>query len=587
MNALSDRLRTAVAAPLLAAACLVAAAACAARPARTDAPRGAPAFVLPLLGTEPAGGDDTDLRVLAEWLHDAKVVGLGEHVHGSHELHRLAHRMFAYLVEHDGFTVFALEIDQAHAVMLDDYVRGARDDLDAILAERWWASAIFFDEGLSELLQWMRRHNETASKPVRFAGYDLKQPRLAMRTLLAELRELDASAAAEAEQRYEEISRLGGFGVVPSFLGYSANLTLPLRPGDGSARPLTVALRVRTSGLSRGTAGFTVRAGKEASRTARLRGEEVAARAAAGGTAGGDPWTPLEASVDVPASASEATLTIFHWGNGTVWFDGLAATLAGQPLPVATEVVDPVPLPLQMPLLQVMDYVAAPDPEVSLDSGISLRVACDPRLDVALTAARHIASIVDEVTRRAELAPASATWLRQLARLVVQATEWRTLEQPNRDVFLAENLTWLAHQAHPGARVLAVAHTSHTERLPRRMGAYMAEIHGGSYRVVSMLPLEGENRDFGDLATLSPGAPLQTFRFAAEDAGPLAWYVASLSSDDLLFALREAAAAEGGYPPGVDPESAPDVAILVRRVGAVRPLPTAGGVRDHAGAPPN
>lgn len=538
---------------LLLSVLLLMAAGCSLRPTVEVGPS---AFAVPLLATEPDFAADADLRVLADWLEGATVVGLGERDHGTHELHRLAHRLFAYLVEHEGFSVFALEVDQAHAALLDEYVRGSRDDLEALLADRWWASSQFYDEALVALLRWMRKHNETAARPVRFAGYDLKQPDLAMQSLLAELQQLDPKAASEAGQQFQEISRLGGFGGVPSFIGYSARLPLPIPRGDGSVRRLTVALQARSSGWSRGSAGFAISTGGASLQTATLPMEDLAAGAPA--------WRALEVSIDVPVDAAQAVLTIFHRGNGTVWFDGLRAHLNETPVPLAADLADAVPLPLQMPHLQVMDYTAAAD-------GRSLRVECDPRLDEALSAARRIVAITsDQVTRHQELAPERAAWLRQLARLVLQATEWRTRAQLNRDVFLAENLTWLSREASLGGRILALAHTSHTERLPARMGAYLAEGFGGAYRAVSMLPLEGEYLGFGDVATLTPDAPLRVFPLAASEAAPLVQYAASRGPGDLMLALRDAAAAEGGYPRGVDGQTAPDVAILVRRVSASR-----------------
>jgi erythromycin esterase-like protein len=105
---------------------------CSARPATLgSAP---PDLVVPLLATEPDFARDADLRVLADWLEEATMVGVGERVHGTHELHRLSHRLFAHLAD-----VFALEVDQAHAALLNEYVCGSRDDLEAILAKRWCA----------------------------------------------------------------------------------------------------------------------------------------------------------------------------------------------------------------------------------------------------------------------------------------------------------------------------------------------------------------------------------------------------------------------------------------------------------------
>ncbi len=74
---------------------------------------------------------------------------------GVHDFHRFSHRLFAYLGEKKDFAVYALEVDLGHAALLDDYVHGRRDDLEALLARRHpWA--IFYDRALRDLLTWMR-----------------------------------------------------------------------------------------------------------------------------------------------------------------------------------------------------------------------------------------------------------------------------------------------------------------------------------------------------------------------------------------------------------------------------------------------
>ncbi|HUF83268.1 MAG TPA: erythromycin esterase family protein, partial [Acidimicrobiia bacterium] len=144
-------------------------------PQPTGAPPVPPSAAVPLASTEPAvhaAPPAADLAALEEWLGDARLVGLGENFHGSHTLHLLAHRIFAHLAAEAGFEVFAVEIDQAHAALLDEWVQGGCDDLEELLASSWRGSSIFDDAALVDMLRWMRRYNETATRPVHFAGYD-------------------------------------------------------------------------------------------------------------------------------------------------------------------------------------------------------------------------------------------------------------------------------------------------------------------------------------------------------------------------------------------------------------------------------
>ncbi|MET8978355.1 erythromycin esterase family protein [Streptomyces sp. NPDC004539] len=83
----------------------------------------------PLRTTEP-GGDTSDLRALDRAIGGARVVGLGEATHGSHEFFALKARVFRHLVEKKGFRTFALEAPWSTGRRLDAYVvHGEGDDI--------------------------------------------------------------------------------------------------------------------------------------------------------------------------------------------------------------------------------------------------------------------------------------------------------------------------------------------------------------------------------------------------------------------------------------------------------------------------
>ncbi|MCB1032426.1 MAG: erythromycin esterase family protein, partial [Acidobacteria bacterium] len=459
-----------------------------------------------------------DLRALGEWVGEAPLVGLGEGEHGTHEMHRLADRFFRYLVAERGFTVFALEIDSAHGALLDDFVTGRRDDLDEILERRWWASEVFYDQALRELLLWMRAYNTEAEEPLRFAGFDLKQPDLAAELLAEELERLAPGTAKEVRALFASMAEIGGYGGVPDFGGFRSIVRLPLPPDREGEGLLRVELGMRAQGMTMGSAGFQVSTGAARATSSPLA-EELPA----------DQWRPSLAEIPSP-DATEVEVTLFHRGNGTVWFDGLTASLDGRALEVAANLSSLQPEPPPAPRLQLLDYKAKAAAEVSYRGRLSLAVERDPRLDATLDAAARIVALVEKELRiHPELDIAAARRMKRLARLVEQAVAWRTLAQPNRDVFLAENLTWLAREGHPGSRILALAHASHSEKLPRRMGGFLAETHGPDYRTVSMYSVAGEYRGFGSLRTLETGDRPEVLPLAPDRVRSNVRYLASLA----------------------------------------------------------
>ncbi|GAA3044814.1 hypothetical protein GCM10017562_02470 [Streptomyces roseofulvus] len=127
----------------------------------------------PLRTTEPRGGV-ADLRPFGAMVGDARVVGVGEATHSSHEFVTVKHRLFRYLVEEKGFRTFAFEAAWSSGVRIDAYLTRGEGDLKQIMDEefqgtyRWWNNAENRD-----LLQWMRAYNvKHPGDPVRFVGDD-------------------------------------------------------------------------------------------------------------------------------------------------------------------------------------------------------------------------------------------------------------------------------------------------------------------------------------------------------------------------------------------------------------------------------
>jgi erythromycin esterase len=127
----------------------------------------------PLRTTDPRGNLD-DLRPVGRMVRDARVVGLGEATHSSHEFFALKHRVFRYLVEEKGFRSFSLETGWGAGLRLNDYVLHGKGDLRKIMDEEfqglyaWWNNTDYRD-----LLRWMRAYNlQHPQDPVQFTGND-------------------------------------------------------------------------------------------------------------------------------------------------------------------------------------------------------------------------------------------------------------------------------------------------------------------------------------------------------------------------------------------------------------------------------
>ncbi|MEU3770800.1 erythromycin esterase family protein [Amycolatopsis keratiniphila] len=129
----------------------------------------------PLLWTEP-GRPTVDLRALGQMIGDAKVVGLGEATHGSHEFFAMKERVFRYLVEQKGFTAFALEVSWSAGVSIDEYLQTGKGDVREVVAKNL-AGSPWDREEFVNLLKWMRAYNrDHPGRTVHFLGHDIGAP---------------------------------------------------------------------------------------------------------------------------------------------------------------------------------------------------------------------------------------------------------------------------------------------------------------------------------------------------------------------------------------------------------------------------
>ena len=149
---------------------------------------------LPIATSEPGRGFE-DLQPLQEIIGNARIVGLGESVHGTHEFFQVRHRLMEFLVEEMGFTAFAGETGLVEAVRVNDYVLGRVENL-----------AFEDSEEVEALVRWMRRYNEDASHPrkLHFYGVDVHawytNPLAAIEGAWTYLDEVDPGYAAESRQ---------------------------------------------------------------------------------------------------------------------------------------------------------------------------------------------------------------------------------------------------------------------------------------------------------------------------------------------------------------------------------------------------
>jgi erythromycin esterase len=166
-------------------------------PPRASEPETAPPEVVawladaatPIASVEP-GTRDPGLAALRGIVGDARIVGLGEATHGSHEFFAFKARAVEYLVSELGFTDFAMESDWTQGLVVNEWIEHGRGDVDAALQG---LSSLWRTEEYRGLLEWLRAWNADPAHPrkVRFHGMDMGNPALTAKRLRVYLARVD------------------------------------------------------------------------------------------------------------------------------------------------------------------------------------------------------------------------------------------------------------------------------------------------------------------------------------------------------------------------------------------------------------
>jgi|GEM_PF-1055435 len=165
------------------------------RPSNDELGKWIEAKAIPLRTSDPRAPLD-DLEPLRGLIGNATVAGLGEATHGTSDFFRMKHRIFEYLVERMGFTVFAIEANLPEAFAVNDYVLTGKGDPKAALHGLYfwtWDTTEVLD-----LIEWMRRWNADPRHvmKLKFYGVDMQFTPVAARNVITALPAGDPARAA-------------------------------------------------------------------------------------------------------------------------------------------------------------------------------------------------------------------------------------------------------------------------------------------------------------------------------------------------------------------------------------------------------
>jgi erythromycin esterase len=126
---------------------------------------------IPLKYVKAENGFD-DLKPLSNLIGDARIVSLGECTHGSSEIFSMKHRMLEYLVKEKGFTIFSIEANMPESYALNEYIIDGKGDVKKLMAGMYFWT--WNTQEVLDMIEWMKKYNETAITKIRFTGFDMQ-----------------------------------------------------------------------------------------------------------------------------------------------------------------------------------------------------------------------------------------------------------------------------------------------------------------------------------------------------------------------------------------------------------------------------
>jgi erythromycin esterase len=121
-----------------------------------------------------SGAPQADLEPFRQIVGNARVVAVGEGLHGTAEGMAFRNRLFRYLVENLGFRVIAIESGITEGRVVHDYVAGTSGDLGTVMQQgvSWGFDRFPQNE---ELVKWMREWNADPrhQQKLEFFGFDV------------------------------------------------------------------------------------------------------------------------------------------------------------------------------------------------------------------------------------------------------------------------------------------------------------------------------------------------------------------------------------------------------------------------------
>ena len=109
----------------------------------------------------------TNKKQFAKSIADARLVGIGDNVHGSASVIKLKNIISKHLIENEDFTLLAIEDSPCTGESINQYISGLTDSYETNI------NVMYTNPDFKDFISWLRAYNQSATKKVRVFGVDV------------------------------------------------------------------------------------------------------------------------------------------------------------------------------------------------------------------------------------------------------------------------------------------------------------------------------------------------------------------------------------------------------------------------------
>ena len=154
--------------------------------------------------TALSADEHNNLKKLTQIIGSARIIALGEDTHGTSQFFNTKDQIVRFAAEKYKNVVFAMEANMPEAKRVNDYITTGKGDPKAALAGMYFWT--WDTQEVLNMIEWMRRYNETGKGKIEFWGFDMQTPNVAMKNVENFIHKYDAKFSDSLSFYYRDIT---------------------------------------------------------------------------------------------------------------------------------------------------------------------------------------------------------------------------------------------------------------------------------------------------------------------------------------------------------------------------------------------